>query len=144
MMGQNYWIYPGPRQLIQAWPYFSPFYLKPPLCFHNVYSFCSFPLCNIYIDLGYKQISYAGVSSSDWFTKSHLHMKLNHKHEYHGNASAQKTHLDLVYRMHLLKRKCHHFDEICITECCQNDNLQCSQWWKCDQNGNSSVLVFLK
>ena len=36
-----------------------------------------------------------------------------------------------------LKRKCLHFDEIFITGCtesCQNDNFQCSQWWKFHQN----------
>ena len=36
-----------------------------------------------------------------------------------------------------LKRKCCYFDEIFITGCiesCQNDNFQCSQWWKFRQN----------
>ena len=43
-----------------------------------------------------------------------------------------------------LKRKCCHFDEIFITSCtvsCQNDNFQCSQWWKCHQNEDISVSV---
>ena len=42
--------------------------------------------------------------------------------------------------------KCHHFDEIFVTDCsesCQNDNFQCSQWWKFRQNGNISVSVEL-
>ena len=36
-----------------------------------------------------------------------------------------------------LNWKCLHFDEIFITGCtgsCQNDNFQCSQWWKFCQN----------
>ena len=40
-----------------------------------------------------------------------------------------------------LKRKCLHFDEIFITGCtesCQNDNFQCSQWWKFRQNDDFS------
>ena len=43
-----------------------------------------------------------------------------------------------------LKRKCCHFDEIFITGCtgsCQNDNFQCSQWWKFHQDNNISVSV---
>ena len=43
-----------------------------------------------------------------------------------------------------LKRKCLHFDEIFITGCtesCQNDNFQCSQWWKFRQNDDISVSV---
>ena len=38
---------------------------------------------------------------------------------------------------HTLKLECLHFDEIFITGCtgsCQNDNFQCSQWWKFRQN----------
>ena len=45
-----------------------------------------------------------------------------------------------------LKRKCHHFDEIFITGCtgsCQNDNnFQCSQWWKFCQNDKIFVSVY--
>ena len=44
-----------------------------------------------------------------------------------------------------LKRKCCHFDKIFITSCtvsCQNDNFQCSQWWKCHQNEDISVSVY--
>ena len=36
------------------------------------------------------------------------------------------------------------FDEIFMTGCtrsCQNDNFQCSQWWKFNQNGNISISV---
>ena len=43
-----------------------------------------------------------------------------------------------------LKRKCLHFDEIFITGCtesCQNDNFQCSQWWKFRQNDDIFVSV---
>ena len=43
-----------------------------------------------------------------------------------------------------LKRKYCHFDEIFITGCtgsCQNDNFQCSQWWKFRQNGDIFVSV---
>ena len=43
-----------------------------------------------------------------------------------------------------LKRKCRHFDEIFITGCtesCQNDNFQCSQWWKFHQNDDIFVSV---
>ena len=43
-----------------------------------------------------------------------------------------------------LKRKCLHFDEIIITGCtgsCQNDNFQCSQWWKFRQNDDIFVSV---
>ena len=43
-----------------------------------------------------------------------------------------------------LKRKCLHFDEIFITGCtesCQNDNFQCSQWWKFRQNYDIFVSV---
>ena len=44
-----------------------------------------------------------------------------------------------------LKRKCSHFDEIqFITACtgsCQNDNFQCSQWWKYNQNDYISISV---
>ena len=46
-----------------------------------------------------------------------------------------------------LKRKCCHFDKIFITGCtgsCQNDNFQCSQWWKFHQNNNISVSVILR
>ena len=45
-----------------------------------------------------------------------------------------------------LKRKCRHFDEIFITGCtgsCQNDNFQCSQWWKFRQNEDISVSVIV-
>ena len=45
-----------------------------------------------------------------------------------------------------LKRKCLHFDEIFITGCtesCQNDNFQCSQWWKFRQN-DIFVSVYVK
>ena len=38
----------------------------------------------------------------------------------------------ILLKHHALKRKCH-FDKIFITGCtesCQNDNFQCSQWWK--------------
>ena len=45
-----------------------------------------------------------------------------------------------------LKRKCLHFDEIFITGCtesCQNDNFQCSQWWKFRQNDDIFVSVNL-
>ena len=41
-----------------------------------------------------------------------------------------------------LKRKCHYFDEIFVTDCtgsCQNDNFQRSQLWKVRQNDNISV-----
>ena len=44
-----------------------------------------------------------------------------------------------------LKRKCCRFDEIFITGCtgsCQNDNFQCSQWWKFRQNDDIFVSVF--
>ena len=44
-----------------------------------------------------------------------------------------------------LKRKCLHFDEIFITGCtesCQNDNFQCSQWWKFHQNDDIFVSVY--
>ena len=44
-----------------------------------------------------------------------------------------------------LKRKCLHFDEIFITGCtesCQNDNFQCSQWWKFRQNDDIFVSVY--
>ena len=43
-----------------------------------------------------------------------------------------------------LKRKCLHFGEIFITGCtesCQNDNFQCSQWWKFRQNDDIFVSV---
>ena len=49
-----------------------------------------------------------------------------------------------------LKRKSLHFDEMFITGCtgsCQNDNFQCSQWWKFRQNDDifvSVILVFVK
>ena len=45
-----------------------------------------------------------------------------------------------------LKRKCLHFDEIFITGCtesCQNDNFQCSQWWKFHQNDDIFVSVYM-
>ena len=45
-----------------------------------------------------------------------------------------------------LKRKCLHFDEIFITGCtesCQNDNFQCSQWWKFHQNDDIFVSVIV-
>ena len=43
-----------------------------------------------------------------------------------------------------LKWKCFHFDEIFITGCigsCQNDNFQCSQWWRFHQNDDISLEV---
>ena len=43
-----------------------------------------------------------------------------------------------------LKRKCCHFDEIFITGCtesCQNDNFQCSQWWRFRQRDDIFVSV---
>ena len=43
-----------------------------------------------------------------------------------------------------LKRKCSHFDEIFIIGCigsCQNDNFQCSQWWKFCPNDDIFVSV---
>ena len=42
-----------------------------------------------------------------------------------------------------LKWKCLHFDEIFITGytgSCQNDNFQCSQWWKFHQNINTFII----
>ena len=45
-----------------------------------------------------------------------------------------------------LKQKCLHFDEILITGCtgsCQNDNFQCSQWWKFSQNDDIFVSVLV-
>ena len=45
---------------------------------------------------------------------------------------------------HSLKRKSLHFDEMFITGCtgsCQNDNFQCSQWWKFRQNDDIFVSV---
>ena len=50
----------------------------------------------------------------------------------------------LRYSVPALKRKCLHFDEIFIigcTESCQNDNFQCSQWWKFRQNDDIFVSV---
>ena len=44
----------------------------------------------------------------------------------------------------ILKRKSLHFDEMFITGCtgsCQNDNFQCSQWWKFRQNDDIFVSV---
>ena len=44
------------------------------------------------------------------------------------------------------KRKCLHFDEILIIGCtgsCQNDNFQCSQWWKFSQNDDIYVSVYI-
>ena len=44
-----------------------------------------------------------------------------------------------------LKRKCCHFDEIFVigcTESYQNDNFECSQWWKFRQNDDISLSVF--
>ena len=55
-----------------------------------------------------------------------------------------KTTYGVPYSMYTLKRKCPHFDEIFITGCtesCQNDNLQCSQWWKFRQNDDIFVSV---
>ena len=49
-----------------------------------------------------------------------------------------------VHHWASLKRKCLHFDEIFITGCtesCQNDNFQCSQWWKFHQNDDIFVSV---
>ena len=43
-----------------------------------------------------------------------------------------------------LKRKCFHFDEILTTGrtgSCQNENFQCSQWWKFRQNDDIFVSV---
>ena len=43
-----------------------------------------------------------------------------------------------------LKQKCLHFDEIFITDCterCQNDNVQCSQWWKFRQNDDIACFL---
>ena len=40
---------------------------------------------------------------------------------------------------------CSHFDEIFINGCpgsCQNDNFQCSQWWKFRQNDIISVALY--
>ena len=45
-----------------------------------------------------------------------------------------------------LKRKSLHFDEMFITGCtgsCQNDNFQCSQWWKFRQNDDIFVSVMM-
>ena len=45
-----------------------------------------------------------------------------------------------------LKRKSLHFDEMFITGCtgsCQNDNFQCSQWWKFRQNDDIFVSVYV-
>ena len=46
-----------------------------------------------------------------------------------------------------LKWKYFHFDEIFITGCtesCQNDNFQCSQWWKIHQNSCHYISVKLE
>ena len=54
------------------------------------------------------------------------------------------TKIHIIVVIHPLKRKCRRFDEIFIigcTESCQNDNFQCSQWWKFHQNDNISVSV---
>ena len=44
----------------------------------------------------------------------------------------------ILSRAQCVKRKrCCHLNEICITGCtgsCQNDNFQCSQWWKFREN----------
>ena len=53
-----------------------------------------------------------------------------------------------VFDGYSLKRKSLHFDEMFITGCtgsCQNDNFQCSQWWKFRQNDDIfvSVLVYM-
>ena len=43
------------------------------------------------------------------------------------------------------KLKCHHFGEIVITGStwsCQNDNFQCSKWWKIHQNDTISVSMW--
>ena len=61
------------------------------------------------------------------------------------------TNMAMLFRLQcieqiLLKWKCFHFDEIFITgytESCQNDNFQCSQWWKFHQNENISISSFL-
>ena len=45
-----------------------------------------------------------------------------------------------------LKRKCCYFDEIFVTGCtgsCHFDNLRCSQRWKCRQNDNIFVSVYV-
>ena len=59
------------------------------------------------------------------------------------------THLNKCYKCEIivftLKQKCCHFDKIFITDCtgsCQNDNFQCSRWWKFQQNDNISVSVY--
>ena len=41
-------------------------------------------------------------------------------------------------------RKCHNFDEICVTDCtesCRYDNFQCSQWRKLYQNDVISISM---
>ena len=51
---------------------------------------------------------------------------------------------DALNWMYALKRKSLHFDEMFITGCtgsCQNDNFQCSQWWKFRQNDDIFVSV---
>ena len=43
-----------------------------------------------------------------------------------------------------LEQKCRHFDDIFVTSCigcCHNENFQCSQWWKCRQNGVSDSVT---
>ena len=53
------------------------------------------------------------------------------------NEVAWITWIKLVNTFPYQKTKCYHFDEIFITGCtgsCQNDNFQCSQWWKFRQN----------
>ena len=56
--------------------------------------------------------------------------------------------INFVYQDQVtLKRKSLHFDEMFITGCtgsCQNDNFQCSQWWKFRQNDDIFVSVLIE
>ena len=77
---------------------------------------------------------------------------------YNGNIHTWKDgpHLETAPNLNLVtildlemyvypKRKCHYFDEIFVTGCigsCQNDNFQCSQWWKFCQNDISCEMAF--
>ena len=72
--------------------------------------------------------------SGSWFN---IKMSYQYRKSYCGD----KVVVRLCYS---LKEKCQHFDEIFITGCtesCQNDNFQCSQWWKFHQNDNISLSV---
>ena len=96
-------------------------------------------ICQICMESIFAKISYTFIKFKSVLEKIyHLMMTFNYILE---NFDQVTTKLNCIVDT---EQKCHHFDDIFITGCtgsCQNDNFQCSQWWKFYQNNDISISV---